>query len=85
MNELEEQLWSGHSSSVQCVCIKKNKEQPEVDGVAGGGEGQGSTDGGDKTVNNKELLSVQAWGIIVFVVLSIVTLILAFVLGQYAM
>ena len=87
VNDLEEQLWSGHSSSVQCVCTKKNKEQQaEVDGVPRGGEGQGSVaDGKDKTVKIKEPLSVQAWGIIVFVVLSVITLILAFVLGQYAM
>ena len=87
VNDLEEQLWSGHSSSVQCVCTKKNKEQqPEVDGVQKGGEGQGSVAGGkDKIVKIKEPLSVQAWGIIVFVVLSVITLILAFVLGQYAM
>lgn len=91
VNELEEQLWSGHSSSVQCVCTKKNNTEQlaEVDGVprgGGGGEGQGSmADGKDKTVKSKEPLSVQAWGVIVFVVLSIITLILAFVLGQYAM
>ena len=85
MNELEEQLWSGHSSSVQCVCTRKNKEEPEVDDVAKGGEGQVSTEGRDKTVKSKEPLSVQAWGVIIFVVLSIVTLILAFVVGKYAM
>ena len=89
VNDLEEQLWSGHSSSVQCVCTKKNKEQqPKVDGVPRGyQEGQGSVaEGKDKTaVKSKEPLSVQAWGIIVFVALSIITLILAFVLGQYAL
>ena len=88
VNDLEEQLWSGHSSSVQCVCTKRNKEEPaEADGVPrGGGEGQGSVaDGKDKPGKSKEPLSVQAWGVIVFVVLSVITLILAFVLGQYAM
>lgn len=90
VNDLEEQLWSGHSSSIQCVCTKKNNTEQlaEVDGVprGGGGEGQGLVaDGKDKTVKSKEPLSVQAWGVIVFVVLSVITLILAFVLGQYAM
>ena len=88
VNDLEEQLWSGHSSSVQCVCTKKNKEQqPEVDGVLRGQKGPSSAaEGKDKiAVKSKEPLSVQAWGIIVFVGLSILTLILAFVLGQYAM
>ena len=87
VNDLEEQLWSGHGSSVQCVCTKKNKEQQtDIDGVPRGGDGQGLVvDGKDKTVKHKEPLSVQTWGIIVFVVLSVITLILAFVLGQYAM
>lgn len=91
VNDLEEQLWSGHSSTVQCVCTKKSKEQPaEADEVprGGGREGQGSAADGkaDKTGKSSNgPLSVQAWGIIVFVVLSVITLILAFVLGQYAM
>jgi hypothetical protein len=90
VNDLEEQLWSGHSSSVQCVCTKKSKEQPtEADGQPrGGGEGQGSAADGraDKTgKRSKEPLSVQAWGAIIFVVLSVITLILAFVVGQYVM
>ena len=91
VNDLEEQLWSGHSSTVQCVCVKKSKEQlTEVDGVPRGGGGEGQSLTADGKVNktgksSKEPLSVQAWGIIVFVVLSVITLVLAFALGKYAM
>ena len=77
MNDLEEQLWSGNSSTVQCVCTKKDKEKSEVDGVAEE-EGQSSVDG-EKTAKK-----TLPWGIIIFVVVSIFTLILAFLLGQYA-
>ena len=84
VNGLEEQLWSGNSSSVQCVCVGKTKEKPGTDGIVEG-EGRSSTEGGNITAKRKEPLSVQAWGVIVFVVLSVITLILAFLLGQYAM
>ena len=83
VNDVEEQLWSNHSSTVQCVCTKREKERPELGGVEDE-EGQSSAEGGNKAFGAKEPLSVQAWGVIIFVGLSVVTLILAFVLGQYA-
>ena len=83
VNDVEEQLWSNHSSAVQCVCMKREKEIPEPGGVEDE-KGQGSAEGSDKAAGAKEPLSVKAWGVIIFVVLSVLTLILAFVLGRYA-
>lgn len=83
VNDVEEQLWSNHSSAVQCVCTKRDKERPELGGVQDEG-GQSSATGSDKAAGAKEPLSVQAWGVIIFVLLSVLTLILAFGLGQYA-
>ena len=84
MNDLEEQQWSTFSPGVQCSCSKKKTTEDTPDG--GGAltvEGQSSAEGDGKMVQKKEPLSAQTWAIIVFIVLSIITLILAFILGQY--
>lgn len=80
VNDVEEQLWSNHSSAVQCVCTKREKERPKLGGV----EDEKGQDSSNEVAGTKESLSAKVWGVIIFVVLSVLTLILAFVLGQYA-
>ena len=83
VNDLEEQQWSTFSPSVQCTCSKKKTEDIPDRGGATTVEGQSSAEGDGKMVQKKEPFSAQTLAIIVFIVLSIITLILAFILGQY--
>lgn len=81
VNGLEEQLWSNYGTSGQCHCKKREEKIEKTEGEKGSTEGEGEKEELEKA----SWMSGRSFGIVVFVVLSVLTLIFAFAMGQYAL
>ena len=78
VNGREEQIWSGYSTIVHCQCVQEATKEEE--------EATDSHDG--EEVSSKALkpaVSPRVKAMLLVVAVSLLTLLLAFLMGQYAM
>lgn len=78
VNGREEQIWSSYSSSVQCQCVQEAIKEEE--------ETTDSHEG--KEISSKALkpaVSPRVRAMLLVAAVSLLTLLLAFLMGQYAM
>lgn len=80
VNGRDEVLWSNYSTHAQCACKKLEEEV----GVAGEDASPASSTGVEVGVTERSSLTSRQKSMIVLVVVSLLTLLLAFIMGQYA-
>ena len=81
VNGLEEQLWSSYATSGQCQCREKDKRL-EAERQR---EGSPEDEEEGKLAGKESWFSGRSFGVVVFILLSVLTLVLAFIMGQYAL
>lgn len=80
VNGQEEQLWSSYGTSGHCQCKKKEEKVEDSKKCSAEDEEEKEI-----SVGKESWLSGRSFGIVVFVVLSALTLVFAFIMGQYAL
>ena len=79
MNGREEVIWGSYCQPVECVCRKeKEEEEEEKEGPVGGEEEVPARE------TKRMWLSGRQRGMLVFVLLSLLTLVFALLLGLYS-